>query len=250
MRHYWLGLFLAALILPAAMARAASNPLRRSRQCVVVVAPNWNSTTGVLRAFERAEAGGAWKMRGPEIPVVLGKKGLGWGLGVVSADPGTKPRKIEGDNKVPAGVFQLGPVFGYAPAESAGWVKLPYLSLTKNMEGVDDPRSRHYNRLVDRTKVARVDWRSSEKMRRDDHLYKWGVVVDHNPAAIPRAGSLIFFHIWKSSTSPTAGCTAMPEKDLVRLIRWFDPSARPVLVQMPRRDYQAFQRRLNLPALP
>ena len=159
------------------------------------------------------------------------------------------PQKVEGDNKVPAGVFRLASVFGYAPARSASWVKLPYLPVTKNIEGVDDPRSRHYNRLVDRTKVARVDWRSSEQMWRDDNLYKWGVVVDHNPAAIPRAGSLIFFHIWKNSSTPTAGCTAMPEKDLVNLIRWLDPAARPILAQMPRDSYAAFQSKFGLPGI-
>ena len=242
-------MLLTALILPAATASAAANPVRRSRQCVVVVAQNWNSTAGVLRSFERANGNAPWKMRGPEIPVVLGKKGLGWGLGLVNADETAKPRKVEGDNKVPAGVFRFGPDFGYASAKSAGSIKLPYRALTKNIEGVDDPRSRHYNRLVDRTKVAQVDWRSSEQMRRDDHLYKWGLVVDHNPTAIPGAGSLIFFHIWKSSSSPTAGCTAMPERDLVNLIRWLDPAARPVLVQMPRRDYATWQAKLGLPLI-
>ena len=243
-------LFLLALMVPATLARAAANPLRRSRQCVVVVAPDWTSTTGVLRAFERTTSTGSWKMRGAAIPVVLGKKGLGWGIGVANADSGAKPAKREGDNKVPAGVFRLGPVFGYAPAKSARWVKLRYLPLTKNIEGVDDPRSRYYNRLVDRTKVARVDWRSSEKMRSYGDLYKWGIVVDHNPAAIPGAGSCIFLHIWKDSSGATAGCTAMPEKELVRLIRWLDPAAHPILVQMPRADYATFQGKFNLPALP
>jgi D-alanyl-D-alanine dipeptidase len=242
-------LLLLALTVPVAIARAAANPLRRSRQCVVVVAPNWNSKHGVLRAFERTDASGPWRARGPEIPVVLGKKGLGWGRGVVNTDPTAIPRKVEGDNKVPAGVFRLVTVFGYAPAKSAGWVKLPYLPVTKNIEGVDDPRSRHYNRLVDRSKVARVDWHSSEQMRRDDQLYKWGVVVDHNPAAVPGAGSLIFFHIWKNSSTATAGCTAMPEKDLVNLIRWLDPKARPILAQMPRDNYAAFQSKFSLPIM-
>ena len=242
-------MLLLALISQAEITRAETNPLRGSRQCVVVVAANWNSTNGVLRAYERTDAGGKWKTRGPEIPVVLGKKGLGWGRGVVSAEAAAKHRKIEGDNKVPAGVFRLGPVFGYAPAKSAGWVKLRYLPLTKDIEGVDDPRSRYYNRLVDRSKVVRVDWRSSEKMLRADHLYKWGVFVEHNAAAIPGAGSCIFFHIWKSSSTATAGCTAMPEKDLVTLIRWLDPAARPILVQMPGNSYSAFQSRFSLPAI-
>ena len=70
-------------------------------------------------------------------------------------------------------------------------------------------------------------------MRRDDILYKWGVVVDHNAAAIPGAGSCIFLHIWKSSSAPTAGCTAMPESDLVRLLRWLDPARHPILIQLP-----------------
>lgn len=249
MRLWWLSLLLLALIVPAGIMRAAANPLRRSRQCVVVVAADWNSTSGVLRAFERADASGPWKAWGPDIPVVLGKKGLGWGRGLVNADREAMPRKIEGDNKVPAGAFRLVTVFGYAAANSAAWVKLPYLPVTKNIEGVDDPRSRHYNRLVDRSKVARVDWRSSEQMRRDDHLYKWGVVVDHNPAAVPGAGSLIFFHIWKNSSTPTAGCTAMPEKDLVNLIRWLDPAARPILVQMPRSSYRVFHAKFGLPRI-
>jgi L,D-peptidoglycan transpeptidase YkuD (ErfK/YbiS/YcfS/YnhG family) len=213
------------------------------------MALNWNSTTGVLRAFERTSASGDWKMRGGEIPVVLGKKGLGWGLGLVNGDSGSTPHKIEGDNKVPAGVFRFGSAFGYAPANSARWVKLRYLPLTKQIEGIDDSRSHYYNRLVDRSKVARVDWRTSEKMLRDDNLYKWGVVVQHNPAAIPGAGSCIFLHIWKNSSTATAGCTAMPEKDLVQLLRWLDPAARPIFVQMPRGNYQAFQSKFGLPVL-
>ena len=250
MRLVWFPLFLLALIVPASLAHAATNPVRRSRQCVVVVAANWNSTTGVLHAFERTSVNGPWKMRRGAVPVVLGKKGLGWGLGVTNADSPAGPRKREGDNKVPAGVFRLGPAFGYAPAKAAGWVKLRYLPLTKNIEGVDDPRSRYYNKLVDRTKVARVDWRTSEKMLGFGHLYKWGVVVEHNPAAIPGSGSCIFLHVWKDSSAATAGCTAMPEKDLVRLIRWLDPAAQSLLVQMPRAAYQRTQARFGLPQLP
>jgi L,D-peptidoglycan transpeptidase YkuD (ErfK/YbiS/YcfS/YnhG family) len=243
---------LASLALPLLLASAmvtsaAPNPLRRSRQCVVVVASGWNSKTGVLRLFERI--GSDWKMRGHEVPVVLGKKGLAWGRGLVDLPTSRDPPKVEGDNKAPAGIFRLGPAFGYAPARSAGWIKLRYVPLTKNTEGVDDPRSRYYNRLVDRSKIARVDWKSSEQMLRNDDLYKWGVVVAHNTPAKPGAGSCIFLHIWKNSASPTVGCTAMAENDLVELLRWLDPSAHPILVQMPLRDYVMFQSNYLLPAI-
>lgn len=181
---------------------------------------------------------------------MLGKNGLGWGLGLLDAKSRVGPRKIEGDNRVPAGIFRLGPAFGYASARSASWIKLHYVPLTKTTEGVDDPGSHYYNQLIDRSKIARVDWRSSEQMRRADDLYKWGVFVAHNPTAASGAGSCIFLHIWKNPSTPTTGCTAMAEPDLVPLLRWLDPGAQPVLVQMPHADYQSFQSQLHLPASP
>ena len=170
---------------------------------------------------------------------------MSWGRGL--ADFNTTGGKVEGDNKAPAGLFRLGPAFGYAPKPGARWIKLSYVPLTKQTEGIDDPRSRYYNRLVDRSKVAKVDWQSSEKMLRTDNLYKWGIVVAHNSPARPGAGSCIFLHIWKDSRSATAGCTAMPEHDLVNLLRWLDPAARPVLVQMPRQEYEAARAKFPLP---
>jgi L,D-peptidoglycan transpeptidase YkuD (ErfK/YbiS/YcfS/YnhG family) len=235
------------LLVMVAIKAPAADLLHDSRQCVLVIAKSWNSTTGVLRAFERTRVDGEWKTRGGEIPVVLGKKGLAWGRGLVAANNGIGPRKIEGDNRVPAGVFRLGSAFGYAPARRAAWIKLSYVRLTAETEGIDDPRSRYYNRLVDRSRVARMDWRTSEKMLRADDLYKWGFLVAHNPAAIPGAGSCIFFHIWKNSSTATTGCTAMAENDLVRLLRWLDPAAHPVLVQMPRANYEMLRPKLRLP---
>lgn len=240
---------LVLFVLSAPAMIAAPDPLRQSRQCLVVVSRDWNAKTGLLRAYERKNSRSEWHIHGPEIPVVLGKKGLAWGRGLMNPPTGPGPVKIEGDNRVPAGVFRLGQAFGYAPARSARWVKLPYLPLTKQIEGIDDPQSRYYNRLVDRSKVARVDWRSSEKMRRDDILYKWGIVVAHNTPASPGAGSCIFFHIWKDAKTATAGCTAMPEQNVVGLLHWLDPAAHPVVIQMPRQNYDSLRTGLQLPAL-
>jgi D-alanyl-D-alanine dipeptidase len=208
---------------------------------------NWTSTTGVLRAFERDEAVAIWKERGPGIAVVVGKKGLGQGRGLVRLNLDGAPVKKEGDDRAPAGIFRLSSAFGYTPAASAAWVKLPYLALSKQIECIDDPNSRFYNKLVDRSKVAKVDWHSSEQMRRDDVRYKWGVVVDHNSAAIPGAGSCIFLHIWMNSATLTSGCTAMPENDLVRLLHWLDPARHPILVQMPKAAYQSVLAKYGLP---
>lgn len=247
MRSRCFALALLACSGPIATGWAATSELDRCRQSVVVLTDDWASTTGVMYSFERGGATHVWKEQRPSVPVVIGKNGLGQGRGLIRLDFGRAPDKKEGDDRAPAGIFWLSTVFGYAPARSASWVKLPYLALSKRIEGIDDPRSRYYNKLVDRAKVAKVDWRSSEQMRRDDVLYKWGVVVDHNPAARPGAGSCIFLHVWKSPSSPTAGCTAMRERDLVTLIRWLDPARHPILIQMPRAVYRSFRSKYNLP---
>jgi hypothetical protein len=40
----------------------------------------------------------------------------------------------------------------------------------------------------------------------------------------------------------------MPEPDLVNLLRWLNPAARPVLVQMPQQEYEAVRAKFRLPA--
>jgi D-alanyl-D-alanine dipeptidase len=57
-------------------------------------------------------------------------------------------------------------------------------------------------------------------------------------------------HIWKDSSTATAGCTAMPEQNLVDLLRWLDPAKRPVLIQMPRSEFAGLQPRYALPSIP
>jgi L,D-peptidoglycan transpeptidase YkuD (ErfK/YbiS/YcfS/YnhG family) len=240
-------LLLFACSWPLVTGQSAARELDRSRQCVVVLTNDWASTSGEMRAFERAETAGSWSQRGAVTPVLTGKQGLGQGQGLVRLDFGGVPPKKEGDNRAPAGVFRLSSAFGYAPPRSAAWVKLPYLALSSQIEGIDDPNSRYYNTLVDRSTIAKIDWRSSEQMRRDDVRYKWGVVVEHNPDRIPGAGSCIFLHVWKNSSTLTTGCTAMSEDDLVNLLRWLDPARHPILVQMPRANYRAIQARYGLP---
>lgn len=124
---------------------------------------------------------------------------------------------------------------------------MPYVRLTNTSVCVNDPSSAYYNQLVDAAKVKVPDWHSSERMILADNRYKWGVFVEHNIPPGPAVGSCIFLHVWKDSQTATAGCTAMPEDDLVKLIRWLDPVRRPLLVQMPRPIYRKLHSRWNLP---
>src|SRR5215831_18973962 len=86
--------------------------------------------------------------------------------------------------------------FGYS-SEPLHGARMQYIALTPSVECVDDPRSSRYNQLFDSRGVAR-DWNSSEQMRRDDELYRWGVLVAHNVGpAVGGAGSCVFLHIWQ-----------------------------------------------------
>jgi D-alanyl-D-alanine dipeptidase len=98
--------------------------------------------------------------------------------------------------------------------------------------------------------VAKVDWKSAEKMRMSDDEYQLGVFIAHNTSpAEPGAGSCIFMHVWKAPGHPTSGCTAMRIGDLERLLGWLDPRSNPVLVQLPREQYKRRQGPWLLPAI-
>ena len=198
-----------------------SDPLAGSRQAIVVLTDNNDTTAGTLQRYER-EAGGAWRAVGGRVAVVVGRTGL--------ANDGAKH---EGDGKSPSGVFTLGTAFGFAPSAD---LRVPYRQLRDTTECVDDPASRYYNQIVDRDAVSAVDWKSSEKMRAVDQ-YRWGMVVNYNTPATPQRGSCIFLHIWGGPSSSTAGCTAMPVEDLETVLRWLDPVANPRLVQYTRAEF-------------
>ena len=73
-------------------------------------------------------------------------------------------------------------------------------------------------------------------MKFPKNYYKYGLVVDHNPKAIPGAGSCIFMHIKKPNHIPTVGCTAMSETVMKSVLKWLDPSKHPLLIQAPKSE--------------
>ena len=212
-------------------------------QVLVVTTPEWTNLAGSAQRFERSGRGRFHKVGAP-FAIVVGRTGMGWDQRLKDVGPASAPFKHEGDGRAPAGIFPLGAAFGY---ESSVATHLPYLALNAAIECVDDAKSTQYNQLVD-SHVTPKDWNSSEQMRRTDELYHYGVVVAYNQPPVSGAGSCIFLHVWKSADAGTDGCTAMDPAKILLLLSWFDPEKHPLLVQMPRAQYQQMRKPWALPA--
>ena len=215
-----------------------------ARQLLLVTVPLWNSSGGELRRFRRSGPSERWDEVGAPLPVRIGGAGLGRGLGLHDGDACSgAPEKREGDKRAPAGVFGLGTAFGrarQAPYAPGPW---PYRATNAADRFVDDPRSIHYNTWQVEMPGKPRAWSSAEHLT----VYSLGLVVEHNMPApspdgsaadtaptrpVPGAGSAIFVHPWKAPQVPTVGCTALDERELTELLRWLDPAAQPVLVQV------------------
>ena len=186
-----------------------------SRQVVVVETNLMSEYRASLSVFELNESG-FWQrcyfLGQDTIPAVIGRNGM-------SAD------KVEGDGCTPVGIYYIGLAFGYMSKIDSG---LNYRQITENDYWVDDSGSPHYNRwIVDITTPAV----SAEKMYRLDGLYKYGAVIEYNTyQPVVGKGSAIFLHIWRDSTTPTAGCAAISEPDILALLKWLNAEKNPVIL--------------------
>ena len=222
-------------------------PFSQSLQAIVVTTKDWNTIQGKAQFFERKAAKSKWKAIGESFAVVVGANGMAWGAGLneLPSDTGRLLLKTEGDGKSPAGIFALSSAFG--SQEKAGFIKFPYTKLEKYTECIDDVKSSHYNKIVDRMKVGSFDWESSEKMLEIGEQYDLGVFVAHNPERQKGGGSCIFLHVWKNAESGTLGCTAMARENIETALKFFNPQKNPVLIQLPEDSYAQFQKKWKLP---
>lgn len=236
---------LLVLGLAPGASRAASPVPAESRQMLVSVSAGWDETKATVSRYERKGPDASWKRVGAPLMASLGQSGLAWGRGL---HPGgfEGPVKKEGDDRSPAGAFRLREATGYAAVAPPG-TRLPYREAAATLRCVDDPRSAHYNQLVDEA-VVKKDWTSAEDMRRPDDLYRLVVWVGHNDAPVQAGGgSCIFLHFRETPRDVTAGCTAFDKGRMEELLSWLDPSAMPVLVQLPEAFRQKLRAEWGLP---
>jgi L,D-peptidoglycan transpeptidase YkuD (ErfK/YbiS/YcfS/YnhG family) len=90
---------------------------------------------------------------------------------------------------------------------------LPVRSISHIDAWCEDPADRRYNTPIV-LEAARGD-----RLWREDHLYDLIIELDHNTRPrVAGRGSAVFLHLSRKKLLPTAGCVAMPIKELTRLV--------------------------------
>lgn len=127
---------------------------------------------------------------------------------------GVTARKREGDGATPIAAMPLLSGFMRGDRLSRPQSRLALRRIRPDMLWCDAPEHPSYNRLV------RGPFKPShEEMQRKDELYDICLVLDWNVTARRRnAGSAIFFHLIRPGYEPTAGCIALAQRDMLRIM--------------------------------
>jgi L,D-peptidoglycan transpeptidase YkuD (ErfK/YbiS/YcfS/YnhG family) len=193
--------------LTGAPAGAAAVPL----QVITVRVATATSTTAVLEAWQRTAAGSYRRVYGP-VAAHIGAQGIGAASETLS--------------RTPAGQFTLTEGFGIAANPGT---TMPYRKLDGYDWWVSDVHSPLYNthqRCV--PGHCPFNERVSERLSAVGAVYANAMVIDYNRSPVRAgAGSAFFLHV--TNGRPTAGCVAIPQANLVWLMRWLRSVYHPMI---------------------
>jgi L,D-peptidoglycan transpeptidase YkuD (ErfK/YbiS/YcfS/YnhG family) len=129
---------------------------------------------------------------------------------------------LEGDKCTPAGNYPIREIWFRADRITLPPVNFPVHEITRADGWCDAPEHPEYNRHVKLPFDA-----SHENLWHDNHGYDVIVVIGHNDApVVPYLGSAIFFHIAQPEYTPTAGCVAISQPDMLAILPQLAAGAR------------------------
>lgn len=128
--------------------------------------------------------------------------------------------KKEGDGCTPVGLYTLGKLFSYEPRIAS---MLPHTQSTPEDKWIDDPNSDDYNKYI----RGATNAKSFENLLLNNIYYKYCMVIEYNTQPVVKGkGSAIFFHVADIKYTPTAGCVAVSEADMLSYLQWLQPDKR------------------------
>ena len=209
---------------PATSGLPVAGDTANATQVITVSAASTSSTTATVEVWNKT--GDTWTPQSglTNISANVGKQGL------------TKTPS-ESISATPIGSFTLTQAFG---AKSNPGTKLKYTDTAptggKRWWWDESPSSSTYNSLVLSATKPGGSQSGSEDLYASTPAYNYAVVMNVNMTASngspgaqnPNHGSGFFLHV--SENAPTAGCVAIPENDLVAIMKWLDPAKNPRIV--------------------
>jgi L,D-peptidoglycan transpeptidase YkuD (ErfK/YbiS/YcfS/YnhG family) len=187
------------------LIKANKEKLNNVEQLVLAINNDDSSNKATLVALEFVNK--KWKMKLRPVQASIGRTGF--------ALPG---EKMEGDGKSPTGVFDLGQLYTY---EASVNTSLPFIQTSSEDKWIDDPNQENYNTHIRGNTTAK----SFEHLKLSSIDYKYCMVIEYNThPAVKGKGSAIFFHLATPNYDPTAGCVAIQESDMDKILLWLDPN--------------------------
>jgi L,D-peptidoglycan transpeptidase YkuD (ErfK/YbiS/YcfS/YnhG family) len=152
------------------------------------------------------------------------RAGVGWqpvlaGIPAHVGSAGMAPQAKSGYPATPMGVFTLPFAFGTAPNPGGG---LKYVQVGPNHWWNGDDASPTFN-TMQLCRPTQCPFNTAESENLQIPQYKHAVVMGVNPGRVPGNGAAFFFHT--TDGGPTAGCVAIDDSTLVRIIQWLRPGA-------------------------
>jgi L,D-peptidoglycan transpeptidase YkuD (ErfK/YbiS/YcfS/YnhG family) len=189
---------------------------RSSRQLVVVTAARLGSRDGTVRLFDYRD--GDW-VKARAFTSRLGRRGLIDGL-----------LRHAGSLTTPTGIWRLpGYVFGTHRRPPDG-TRMAYRQITQHSWWSSE-RNATYNTWVETSR-----WVYGEHLADYPVEYEFAFSSGYNAppnSRISGRGAGIFVHVF--GRGYTAGCVSVARGDMIRLLRWLDPAARPACAIGTRR---------------
>ncbi len=181
----------------------------------VVVAFKIDEKDKVYRVMALEKTKGKWKLAIAPVRASIGRNGFA-----------QENEKIEGDGKTPNGLYALGQLFSY---EATVDTKIPFQQVDSLDKWIDDSTSNDYNKYV----RGATNAKSFENLKLKSIDYKYCMVIEYNTQPVVKGkGSAIFFHVADEKYSPTAGCVAIAESDMLVFLKWFKPRKKKAMLSI------------------
>lgn len=184
-----------------------------SEQVLVVLADRYGTYKTTYSAYEKKN--GKWTTFSSGNSVI-GKSGF-------------SDNRKEGDMTTPTGKYGFPFMFGTA---SNPGVKFEYRKVIEGDYWVSNNIISEYNVWMYYTGPNPDERLYDYEALWKQPLYKYAAVIDFNYYSNKQlgVGSGIFLHIAPYSGYGTAGCVAMKEAELVKILKWLDPGKKPIIV--------------------